>query len=316
MDMKEVLKSYLEHVCGTENVLENEPLSKHTTFRIGGPARFFVTVPSKECLVRILSALEYIEQKYFILGRGSNVLATDKGFDGVVLKLGFSEIIEQVPIVYADAGATLRSVGVFARERGLSGLEWAAGIPATVGGAVYMNAGAHGGQMSDVVAMVDALVDGEIRALDTKQCKFGYRKSVFSVRGEGSIILGAYFCLKQSTKDEILAKEVGILAKRTTSQPNQPSAGSVFKKPPPRRGTPFIEGGISSGPFYVGKAIEELGLKGFSVGGAAVSEKHAGFIINKGGATARDVLKLIRIIRKKVFEKYGVRLQTEVKMLK
>ena len=304
MDMDKVLKSYLEHICGAENVQENIALGTKTTFKIGGPARFFVTAASKQCLVRLVGALEFIGQKYFILGAGANVLASDEGYNGVVIRLGFREIVDNQCFIYADAGASLAAVRLFAKDNNLSGLEWSAGIPATVGGAVYMNAGAFGGSISEVVAMVDILYNGEVITVDSRECGFGYRTSAFQKgkRFGGAVIVGAYFFLKTEDKAKIEARELEVAKTRREKQPHEPSAGSVFKRP--------------KEDFSVGRAIEELGLKGFTIGGAAISEKHAGFIVNKGEAMARDVCKLMRLVKRKVFEAYNVRLQPEITMLK
>jgi len=294
--MEQILKSYLEYICGKENVAENVALSTKTTIKIGGPARWFVTVPTKEALMRLISTLKYIEQPWFIIGAGANILASDKGYNGVVIKLGFKDIIDNGCFVYADAGASLKMVCNFARENSLSGLEFASGIPGTVGGAVFMNAGAFGGQVSDVVAMVDALIDGEVRTVDTRQLNFKYRSSVFQKKDW--IILGAYFFLKTCIdKAEITSKENAFLTQRIKTQPALPSAGSVFKRP------------------AIGKIIDELGLKGTQIGGARISDLHAGFIVNTGGATCGDVMKLIRLVRKKVKNERGISLQTEIKML-
>ena len=300
--MEQVLRSYLEYICGKENVAEFVPMATKTTFKIGGPARWFVTVPTKEALMRLISTLNYIEQPWFIIGGGANILASDKGYNGVVIKLGFRDIIDNGCFVYADAGANLKRLCNFAREQSLSGLEFATGIPGTVGGAVYMNAGAFGGQISDVVAMVDVLVDGEVKTLDTLQIGFDYRKSVFQKKN-GWIILGAYFYLRKCIdKSVIIAKEKDFATKRAKSQPNNPSAGSVFKRPSP--------------DFAVGKVVDELGLKGTKIGGACISDKHAGFIVNTNNATCEDVLKLIKLIRRKIKQSYNIYLQTEIQILK
>jgi len=299
--MEQVLRSYLEYICGKDNVAENVLLATKTTFRIGGPARWFVIVPTKEALMRLISTLNYIEQPWFIIGAGANLLASDNGYNGVVIKLGFKDIIDNGCFIYADAGANLKRLCNFAREQSLSGLEFASGIPGTVGGAVYMNAGAHGGQISDVVAMADVLVNGEVKTLDARQLAFDYRKSVFHKK-PGWIILGAYFYLKKTDKSEIVLKEQAFLAQRQQSQPTSPSAGSVFKRPSP--------------DFAVGKALDELGLKGTRTGGACISDKHAGFIVNTGGATCDDVMRLIKLARKKVKQKYDLYLQTEIQILK
>ena len=299
--MEKILKSYLEYICGKDNVMENVPLSTKTTFRIGGPARFFVIAPTKPSLVRLISTLKYIDYKYFIIGAGAKILAGDDGFDGIVIKLGFNQIIDNQCFIYTDAGASLGKVCAFVRKQELSGLEWACGIPATVGGAIYMNAGAHNGQISDIVAMADVLIDGEIKTLDNKQMRFAYRKSIFHSKPTW-IILGAYLYLKKSDRQQIQALENKYLAYRRQTQPIEASAGSIFKKP--------------SEDFSVGKVIDELGLKGTQIGGACISRKHAGFIINTGRASAKDVIKLIKLIRIQVFRKYKVRLKNEILLLK
>lgn len=300
--MDQILKSYLEYICGKENVEENVALSTKTTFKIGGPARWFVTVPTKEALMRLISTLNYIECRWFIIGAGANILAHDSGYNGVVIRLGFKDIIDNGCFIYADAGASLKRLCTFAREQSLTGLEFAAGIPGTVGGAIFMNAGAHGGQISDVVAMADVLIDGEVKTLDIRQLSMKYRNSIFHSKPNW-IILGAYFFLKKcADKKEISATEQKFLSARLQSQPSQPSAGSVFKRPSP--------------DFAVGKAIDELGLKGTQIGGACISDKHAGFIINVGNATCKDVLALIKLVRKEIKQKHDLYLQTEIQILK
>lgn len=300
--MEQVLKSYLEYICGNDNVAENVALSTKTTFRIGGPARWFVTVPTKEALLRLISTLNYIGQPWFIIGAGANILASDSGYNGVVIRLGFKNIMDNGCFIYADAGASLKRLCNFAREQSLSGLEFAAGIPGTVGGAVFMNAGAFGGQISDVIAMADVLVDGEVKTMDARELAFKYRHSLFH-RKPGWIILGAYFFLKKCTnQQEIVATEQKFLKMRLQSQPAGPSAGSIFKRPLP--------------DFAVGKAIDELGLKGIQIGGARISDKHAGFIINAGDATCKDVLALIKLVRREIKQKHDLYLQTEIQILK
>ena len=309
--MDKVLLSYLEHLCGRENVGENVLLSGKTTFRIGGPARYFVTVPTKEILLRLISALRYIEQRYFIIGMGSNVLASDAGFNGVVIKLGFNEILDNGCFIYADAGVRLSQLCTFAGKNGLSGLEFAYGIPATVGGAVYMNAGAYGGSMSDVVIMVDVLAEGEMITLEGRDLRFSYRNSVFQGKPDW-VILGAYFFLKPDDPSKIIARGKENLTKRRATQPAEPNAGSVFKRMPSSSSI-YRDNDVE---FIPSKVIDELGLKGTRIGDAEVSTKHAGFIVNKGSATAKDVKRLIRLIKRKIREKHGVKLVCEIKELK
>ncbi len=237
---------------------------------------------------------------YFILGNGSNLLVGDEGIDGAVISLRkkMSDIRCEGSELCAECGALLSRVATVAVENELCGFEFASGIPGSVGGAVYMNAGAYGSEMSEIIKSVDYVdKDGNIRTTDSADCGFGYRKSAFAERGD--IILGCRLALSKGRAEEIRAKMNELTQRRVTKQPiDKPSAGSVFKRP---------EG------HFAGGLIEQAGLKGFSVGGAQVSEKHAGFIINTGGATAADVIKLIHHIQKTVFDKFGVRLETEVK---
>lgn len=294
--MEQILNSYLEYLCGKDNISRSEPLFRHTTFKIGGKAKFFVRVDSKPIMLKLLSALDYIEEPYFIIGNGSNILAPDRGFDGVVIKPTFNQILENGNFIYADAGASLSAVLAFAKKRGLGGLEWAAGIPATVGGAVYMNAGAYGCQMSDVTMSVDILYKGQVINMESSKLKFDYRTSIFHSKRDWAI-LGAYFYLTPRPEAEIERLMRENIKKRRTKQPIEPSAGSSFKRPRP--------------DFYVGAAIEEIGLKGKQIGGARISEKHAGFIVNMGGAKCADVLKLSRLIQKEVYTRYGEKLELE-----
>ena len=306
--LDQVLKSYLEHICGKSNVKTGVPLSKYTTFGIGGPAKFLVDVKSKGILVRLLSALKYIEHPHRIIGMGSNLLVSDYGYDGVIIRLKFQEIIENGNIIYADAGASLVSVSRYAEALGLSGLEFACGIPGTVGGAVYGNAGAFGSSISDVVVMVDVLRDGQIISVDNKDCKFGYRTSVFK---KGGIILGAYFFLRHDDASSITARMQEYTERRLASQPAGHSAGSIFRNHSISGSMQHVLPQNTS----AGAMIDNLGLKGFSIGGAQVSTKHANFIINTGGATAGDVKKLIALIKKRVKATYGITLKAEIEMI-
>ena len=297
--MNTILNSYLQHLCGAENVFQNVPLSTKTTFRIGGAAKFFVTVRTKETLVKLVSALNFIEEKFFIIGNGSNVLAPDEGYDGVVIKCAFADIVQNGNFVYADAGVSLGRLCAYAREHGLGGLEWACAIPATVGGAVYMNAGAHGGSVADSCVCVDVFV-GDVKTITADKLGFSYRTSIFQRRKKW-IITGAYFYLKQDKLEEIAKREDDFRRLRASRLPTQPSAGSTFRRP-------FDD-------FYVGKVVEELGLKGKKEGGAQISDKHAGVIVNAGGATKADVMKLVNLVKKKVRDKHGVNLKLEYEEL-
>lgn len=281
-------------------IIKNEPMKNHTSFKIGGPADEFCEPESVE---EIQQCIEYAKDKdipYVVVGNGSNILVSDKGIRGLVIKLsgGFAkyEICESV--IKAQSGALLSVIAKAAQNENLSGMEFASGIPGTLGGAVYMNAGAYGGAMSDIVKSVTYLKNGEIKRIESG-FGFGYRKSLFA--DLDAVVLEAELQLENGNPDEIKAKMEDYKTRRTEKQPlSFPSAGSVFKRP---------EG------HFAGKLIEDAGLKGFEIGGARVSEKHAGFIINTGKATAKDVLELINYIQKTVKEKYGIELETEVKMM-
>ena len=312
------MASYLTHICGAKNVRQNEPLSRHCTWGVGGPAQFFVTVRTRETLVRVVSALEYIEHPYRVIGSGSNILFRDCGFAGVIIRVCCDEVVENGNFMYVGAGAILSNVARKAATMGFAGLEFAVGIPGTVGGAIVGNAGAHGSQMSAVVAMVDVYQNGEIVALDTRACKFGYRKSVFKApHGARPVILGAYFQLKPAPRDEIEAKMSEYTSRRVASQPAGKSAGSVFRNPSStnplsRKGW---HGVSRDGVCSAGKLIDDLNLKGTRIGGAVISERHANFIMNEGGATAADILALIKLVRKRIKEAHGVSLKLEIEII-
>jgi len=299
--VEQVLKSYLEHLCGADCVEENVSMATRTTFKIGGEARYFVTVKSKNILARLVSALDFINYPYRVIGAGANLLVRDKGFDGVIIKLGFSEILDNECFVYADAGVGLAKLLSYARKRGLGGLEFLSGIPGTVGGAVFMNAGAHGGAISDYIAIVDVLKNGEIVSMDARACKFAYRKSIFQSKRE-LVIIGAYFFLKKSDFAIISEREKEILKKRRISQPKEPSAGSVFRRP-------------LNSQLSVGEMVEQLGLKGLMRGGAQISPVHGGFIVNMGGATASDVLYLVKVIKREIYKNYNLKLKLEIEII-
>ncbi len=239
--------------------------------------------------------------KYFVFGNGSNILFTDDFHDGAYINLSkLSALSNGENVITAQAGVRLSSLCSYAASLALAGLETLSGIPGTVGGAVYMNAGAYGGEIKDtLIKSVYLSESGEIKELSAREHDFGYRKSVFM--GNGGMVLSSSFLLKDGNKDEIKAVTAELLKKRNDKQPlNYPSAGSTFKRP---------EG------YFAGKLIEDCGLKGFSVGDAQVSEKHCGFVINRGNASASDIIKLIEHIRKTVFEKFKVELNTEVKIV-
>lgn len=281
---------------------EFEPMMKHTTFRIGGPARYFFIPKNTEEIRQLLFYCREEKKKYMVLGNGSNMLFSDEGYDGIIIYIGgnMSEIRVEGTSLYAEAGALLSKTAVVAREHELTGLEFAAGIPGTIGGAMVMNAGAYGGEMKDVVSSVDVLEsDGTVRCYTSEEMKFGYRKSVIDA---DRIVLGAKIRLKPGERDVIDEEMNRLKEARLAKQPLEyPSAGSTFKRP---------EG------YFAGKLIDDSGLRGYKVGGAMVSEKHCGFVINYDGATAEDVITLIEDVRQKVYEKYQVMLEPEVRIVR
>lgn len=280
-----------------------QPLAAHTSFRIGGPAELMAFPKTAEELASLLQLSNYLDIKPVILGAGTNVLAPDAGLRGLVIctKDSFAEVRQLSETeLYADCGATLKKVAMLARDLSLTGLEFAHGIPGTVGGGVYMNAGAYGGELMQVVTQTNVIYpDGRMETVCGDLQKFGYRHSAFMERD--CIITGAVFRLQKGNLEEIRARMQELAEKRRASQPLElPSAGSTFKRP---------VGG------YAAALIQDAGLKGFSVGGAAVSEKHAGFVVNQGGATAQNVLDLMDEVKKRVYEHSGILLEPEVRIL-
>lgn len=288
---------HLKLLVGDPDVLAGESMGQHTTFRVGGKAAAFVLIRNEAGLKVVSDYISSEKIPYFLAGNGSNLLVSDSGYDGVILKLtgDFEEIKVDGTRITAGAAASIIKTAAVAAEHGLTGLEFASGIPGTVGGAVYMNAGAYGGEIADVI--VEATTpDGAIKKQDLE---LSYRSSVF--KKNGRVITGAVFELQQGEKSAIREKMEELKNKRLEKQPLEyPSAGSTFKRP---------EGN------FAGKLIMEAGLSGVSVGDACVSEKHCGFVINKGNATADDVYKLICLVRDKVKEHSGVTLEPEVIML-
>lgn len=288
--------------CGAY-VGENAPMSKYTSFKTGGNARVLIIPESGKTLADLIKLCKEQGVKPLVIGNGSNLLVTDKGINGVVIKIGSPmSSIELIgdDTVRCGAGVQLKSLCMFALEHSLSGLEFAYGIPGTLGGAVYMNAGAYGGEMKDVLISCTHIdSDGNIGELSGEELSLGYRRSAYT--DNEFTVVSAVLKLKKGNADEIKAAMDDKLFRRRDKQPLEfPSAGSTFKRP---------EG------YFAGALIEQCGLKGYTVGGAQVSEKHAGFVINKGGATSEDILKLIEYIQKTVYEKCGVLLQTEVKIV-
>ena len=285
-----------------EHILLNEPMKDHTTFRIGGPADCLILPASMEDVAFVFQCLKRHDIPFVILGNGSNVLVLDKGIRGVVIKFNspISAIRKKKNTLTAGAGALLRDVSEFAAENSLSGMEFACGIPGSIGGAVFMNAGAYDGEMKTIVSAVRAISPkGEIVQFAANELDFGYRHSIF--QENGCAICEVDLTLTPGNAEEIKEKIAGFTERRESKQPlEMPSAGSTFKRP---------EG------HYAGTLIEQTGLKGFTVGGAQVSDKHAGFVVNAGDATAKDVLELIRQVQDRVFEKHHVKLFPEVRIL-
>lgn len=286
--------------CG---VCENEPLSAHTTFRTGGPCTCMIMPKSAEDLSQLVKFAAENGVRTLVMGKGSNMLCADEGFDGAVLLIGsdFSEItMLDNCTIRAQAGAAMSRLCRVALDNGLSGLEFAYGIPGTVGGGIYMNAGAYGGEMKDVLVSVTAMDrNGELHTYTPAQLELTYRRSRFSHTDE--IIVSGDFKLAHGDKAEIEAKMNELMARRKDKQPLEyPNAGSTFKRP---------EGQ------FAGKLIQDCGLRGATVGGAQVSEKHCGFVINKGGATSADIKELIAQIQKTVYEKTGFYLECEVRII-
>lgn len=292
----------LEQILGKEQILREEPMRLHTTFRIGGPAQFFVIPRTQEEAAAAVRLCRSEGAPYYIIGNGSNLLVSDKGYRGVVIQLfkEFSDINIEGTRIRAQAGASLAKIAAEALRAGLAGFEFAAGIPGTLGGACIMNAGAYGGEMKDVLLAVTVLTkDGEIREIPREELDMGYRTSRAS--REGWIVLGATIELARGDGKEIRAKMEDLKQRRTDKQPLEyPSAGSTFKRP---------EG------CFAGKLIQDAGLKGLRVGDAMVSEKHSGFVVNCGNATAADVDGLIRLVQEKVREDSGITLEPEVRRL-
>ena len=278
-----------------------EPLAGHISFRVGGPAKRMAFPRSGEEVTALLALAEALRARTIVLGNGTNVLFPDEGVDALVISTGkmCDMALRKGNQLYADAGVTLARVAVFAQQNGLSGLAFAHGIPGSVGGAVCMNAGAYGGEMKDVLAGAYVLENGETRFLPVEALDLRYRHSYLTDHPE-AVVLGAVFALREGDKDDIRREMDELMARRKASQPLEfPSAGSTFKRP---------EG------HFAGALIQEAGLKGLTVGGAQVSEKHAGFVINRGGATAADILTLIEQVQQAVYRSSGVMLEPEVRI--
>ena len=282
-----------------EDILLNEPMSKHTTFRVGGEASCFVRISEAGQLAALMPYLREVEVPYFILGNGSNLLVGDKGYNGVILQIGskMNGIHVEDTHIRAGAGVLLSQLAKCAQENGLTGLEFASGIPGTLGGSVVMNAGAYGGEMKQVIELVKVMNEnGEILEIRGEEMEFGYRTSI--IKDRPCIVLEAILNLQHGDQEIIAVKMEELARQRKEKQPLEyASAGSTFKRP---------EG------YFAGKLIMDAGLRGYSIGGARVSEKHCGFVVNTGRASAADVAEVIREVQEKVKDKFEVMLETEV----
>lgn len=292
----------LRSIVGDDNVALDEPMSEHTSFRIGGPADLFVTPDDIDELRDVVAACRAAGVPHFVLGCGSDLLVADEGYRGVIVSCtkGLVNVAIDGETMACQAGVPLREASEMACELGLSGLEFACGIPGSVGGACFMNAGAYGGCVADVLESVRCLMpDGTQQSLPVEELALGYRAS--RVRDEGLVVLSATFRLHESDQDDIRARMDDFTQRRRKKQPLElPSAGSTFKRP---------EG------HFAGKLISDAGLKGYAHGGAGVSTKHAGFVVNNGGATAADVHAVIRHVQDEVERQFGVRLEPELRFL-
>ncbi len=295
------LKIKFKDIVGENNVLINEPMKNHTYFKVGGPADILVIPHSIEEATAIIKECKEAEEPYYLIGNGSNLLVKDGGIRGVVIKLAALDTIEvQGDSIVAECGAQLSDISEKALEHSLKGFEFACGIPGSIGGAVFMNAGAYDGEMVHVVDKAIVLdKEGNLKELKNGELELGYRTS--AIMKYGYFVVKVHISLMKGDAEKIKGRIDELTTRRKEKQPLEyPSAGSTFKRP---------DG------YFASKLIQDLGLKGYSIGGAAVSEKHSGFIINKNNATAKDVLQLIEYVQKAVKDKFNVELNTEVRII-
>lgn len=292
----------LTEIVGEAQVCVNESMKQHTTFRIGGTADYFVSPTETEHIRKVTELCRQENMPWYVIGNGSNLLVSDHGFRGVIIRLfkNYAGLRIEGEQIFVQAGALLSRTANAALQEGLTGFEFAAGIPGTIGGALVMNAGAYGGEMKDVTESVTVLtLEGEILTLKREELEMGYRTSL--IARKGYLVLEAVLKLTRGNQEQIKEKMADLRQRRISKQPLEyPSAGSTFKRP---------QG------YFAGKLIMDAGLRGFQIGGAQVSEKHCGFVINTGNATAEDVLELIRQVSAKVKAREGVALEPEVKLL-
>jgi len=299
--MKDIINK-IQSIVNDNRVYENELLKEHTYFKIGGPAKILVKVKSIDEIKKVIQICKDEDVKYYVIGNGTNILVPDEGLDAVIIKIAetFNDYRIHGNKVYVQAGMLLSTLSKKIAKASLTGFEFASGIPGTVGGAIYMNAGAYGGEMKDIVEYAKVLdSDGKVQKILNKDLELGYRKSIVSKKNY--VVLSVCFVLKEGNIDQI-KKEVQVLdEKRISKQPlDLPSAGSTFKRP---------EG------YYAGKLIDDAGLRGFRFRDAQVSDKHCGFVVNRGNATCKDVLQLIDMVKKVVFDQFNVTLEREVRIL-
>lgn len=316
MDTLSKLKSVV-----SSPIKEGEILASYTSFKIGGPAKYFCVADLKEDIVKLIDVAHKLKLPYLILGSGTNVLFSDKGFDGLVIKINDNKLKIKGEKMECSSGAPLSKVVGQALASGLSGLEWAMGIPGTIGGAVVNNAGAYGGDMSGIVSEVEIIRDNKIRKINNKKCAFAYRSSIFKNEDNHDIILSLVLHLKRADKDVIKSKMDEIINQRKQKDDKYPSAGSVFKniklspeaiKDFASKHSDFPENFITHLTIPAAWLIEKCGLKGKKIGGAMVSEKHAGRIVNVGQAKAEDVIMLISVIKQKVRSNFNLQLMEEI----
>ena len=299
MSLNRSMYEFIKNIIPKERIFFDEPMSAHTTFRIGGAAECMVLIEQEEELLKLVPYLNQIEENYFILGNGSNLLVGDKGYRGVIIKLG--EGMNRISVdgnrIHAQAGALLSKTAAAARDAELSGMEVAAGIPGSIGGGVVMNAGAYDGEMKQITESVKVMdKEGKIMVLDNDTMEFGYRTSI--IKNRPFIVLEVTLRMQPGNKDEIQSKMKELMEKRQSRQPlNYPSAGSTFKRP---------EG------YFAGKLIMDAGLRGYRIGDAQVSDKHCGFVVNIGNASAADVKEVIEEVQERVKDRFHVRLEPEV----
>ena len=288
----------LKAVMAIENIKENEPMKNHTSFQVGGPADLFLMPQSKEELQKVLAICKESKKPYYIMGNGSNLIVRDGGYHGIIVNTkAINQVKTNGETLVAEPGISLKDLANIALEENLTGLEFASGIPGSLGGAVTMNAGAYDGEMKQVIKSIQVITeDGSLESIPQSACAFGYRSSI--LQQHNWVLVSVELQLKKGDHPAIAAKMLDLNTQRQTKQPLEyPSAGSTFRRPV---------------GYFAGKLVQDAGFKGYAIGGAQVSEKHSGFVINKGGASAADILNLIGAIQAGVKDQFGVELKTEV----